>query len=200
MRVAGCLVALLNFKLRNFDPASSRRQRRQAPLHQRASCRLTGPCSISCGRLDHHASHAGRRQASETGPDTSVTSAPRSALEGFGDGVSLFTAGAIGQKPYRIQAVLSSVQPSPAPACPKSGRVAGGKSGLDRCQGFRGRLSHSAGSKLPARHCAVIGSDDQRLRRLSTAARLRWVAGWRHMRTFIAGAINTGLSVASKGG
>ena len=60
-----------------------------------------------------------------------------------------------------------------------------------------GRLGHAAGAEFAAGHLAVIGADEGDAVALQVSRHCAGSPHGVHMRTFIAGAISTGLSVAS---
>ena len=80
-----------------------------------------------------------------------------------------------------------------APAA--QGRI-GAEIGFDRGQDLH-RLGHPPDAELAAGEIARLGADLAARRGIARVARLAWVARMGPHRAFIAGAISTGLSVAS---
>ena len=133
--------------------------------------------------------------AMATGPEIRVVSAPASRQR-LGDGIALLAArnGWRGSAPDR--AARASGRRSPAPSCRRARPVAA-KRLFDGGHDLH-RLGHAAGAEFAAGHFAVIGADEQHavlFQRREVALR-RGVLS--HIRTFIAGAISTFLSVASR--
>ena len=114
-----------------------------------------------------------------------------------GDGVALLAARAVGDEPHRVDRLARRAGGHQHALARRAAARAGQRSdAIDRGED-RLRLGHPARAELAAGHVAVVRADETRRRPPCSVAMLRWVAGCSHIRTFIAGATSTGLSVAS---
>ena len=132
-----------------------------------------------------------------TGPETSVTAAPAAAAARR-DGMALPAGGAVGDVAHRIDRLVRRAggdEHALAGERALRARLRRAEEPLERRR--RSRAARPCGrGRTRLGHRAVVRADDRDAVARSVA-RLRCVAGCSHMRTFMAGAIRTGVSVAS---
>ncbi len=161
--------------------------------HPPAPMRL--PTAVEQSRGAFHMHHADpARVGISHGPDTSTTSAPAAAAAAA---MAWPACPRSGWRRYSAPGRWAhgwGRRYQDAPAA-QQGRLCG-KARLDGGEDFHG-LGHAPFAEFAAlRHGAGIGADKGDAV-LAQRAALRRVAAWDHMRGFMAGAISTGLSVAS---